>query len=133
MPPINRCIVITSIYAPGEAVRCFAALPDWPLVVVADRKTPRDWQLAGARLGFTGPTVRQERNGHDCMDDFRSELPLFLEAENMMAVIGAAVRAGASFGDNLHRVYTRLVGKGFVGAEEMTLVDAWLEDVTALS
>ncbi len=88
---------------------------------------------AGYRLGFTGPTVRQERNVHDFMDDFRSELPLFLEAENMMAVIGAAVRAGATVGDNLHRVYTQLVGKGFVGAEEMTLVDAWLEDVTALS
>ncbi len=175
MPPINRRIVITSIFAPGEAMRRFAALPDGPLAVVADRKTPPVWQLAGARfrsveercdlpfqilpahvnfrvtdilrryvaqpimgaagdrLGFTGPTVRPERNGHDCMDDFRSELPLLLETENMMAVIGPAVRAGATVGDTLHRVYTQRVGKGFVGAEEMTLVDAWLADVTALS
>ena len=88
---------------------------------------------AGYRPGFTGPTVRQERNAHDFLDDFRSELPLFLDAENMMAVIGAAVRAGDTMGDNLHRVYTQLVGKGFVGAEEMSLVDAWLEDVAALT
>ena len=86
---------------------------------------------AGYRLGFTGPTVRQARNAHDFMDDFRSELPLFLEAEAMMAAIADAVRAGEGISDNLYRVYARLVERGFVGAEEMALVEAWLEDVTA--
>ena len=88
---------------------------------------------AGYRLGFTGPTVRQERNAHDFMDDFRSELPLFLDAASMLTVICAAVRENDSITDNLHRVYTQLARQEFVGSEEMTLVEAWLEDVTALT
>ncbi|MDJ0720974.1 MAG: STELLO glycosyltransferase family protein [Desulfobacterales bacterium] len=88
---------------------------------------------AGYRLGFTTATVDQTRNAHDLMDDFRSELPLFLHAEEMTFVIEDAVRAGDAIADNLHRVYARLSGRGFVGPGEMELVDAWLEDVTALT
>jgi hypothetical protein len=87
---------------------------------------------AGYRLGFTGPTVHQVRNVHDHMEDFRSELPLYLAAEDMMAVIDTAVRAGDTVGDNLHRAYAQLVRQGLVGPGEMALVDAWLEDVAGL-
>ncbi len=88
---------------------------------------------AGYRLGFTSATVDQVRNAHDFMDDFRSELPLFLDAEAMTAAIGEAVRAGDAIADNLHRAYAHLTAKGFAGPDEMPLIDAWLEDVTALS
>ncbi len=88
---------------------------------------------AGYRLGFTAATVDQVRNAHDFMEDFRSELPLFLHAEAMTAVIGEAVRGGDAIADNLHRVYARLSEREFVGPDEMKLVDAWLEDVTALA
>ncbi|MBL0715524.1 MAG: DUF288 domain-containing protein, partial [Desulfosarcina sp.] len=88
---------------------------------------------AGYRLGFTGPTVRQVRNEHDFMDDFRSELPLYLEAEAMIAGIRAAVRSGDSVSDNLHHVYRQLAGQGVVGEEEIALVEAWLDDVAGLS
>jgi hypothetical protein len=88
---------------------------------------------AGYRLGFTGPTVRQARNTHDLMDDFRSELPLYLEGEAMIAAIHAAVSRKASVGDNLHRVYRQLVKQGLVGEQELRLVDAWLTDVDGLA
>jgi hypothetical protein len=88
---------------------------------------------AGYQLGFTGPTVRQARNAHDFMADFRSELPLYLEADAMMAFIRAAVKPGDTVTGNLHRVYAALVKQEMVGAEEMALVDAWLEDVAELS
>ncbi len=88
---------------------------------------------AGCQLGFTGPTVRQTRNAHDFMADFRSELPLYLEAEAMTAVIREAVRPDAAVADNLHRAYAALVKQQMAGAEEMALVDAWLEDVAELT
>ena len=50
MPSLDRAVIITSIFAPGDAVRRFAALPGWQLVVVADRKTPAGWQQNGARF-----------------------------------------------------------------------------------
>lgn len=40
---INKFIVITSIFDPTEAVVAFSKLPDYEVVVVADRKTPINW------------------------------------------------------------------------------------------
>ena len=41
-------IVITSIFAPTEAVRKFASLADYELVVVGDKKSPASWSEANA-------------------------------------------------------------------------------------
>ncbi|MDJ0364555.1 STELLO glycosyltransferase family protein [Hymenobacter sp. H14-R3] len=40
----NTSIVITSIFAPTEAVTKFANLPNYQLVVAGDKKSPVDWQ-----------------------------------------------------------------------------------------
>ncbi|TDN35812.1 DUF288 domain-containing protein [Hymenobacter sp. UV11] len=40
-------IVITSIFAPTEAVTKFAALPDYQLTVVGDKKSPEQWAAPG--------------------------------------------------------------------------------------
>ena len=37
-------LIITSIFPPTEAVKKFAEVADWQLVVVGDKKTPTDWQ-----------------------------------------------------------------------------------------
>ncbi|RZK32804.1 MAG: DUF288 domain-containing protein [Hymenobacter sp.] len=42
----STSIVITSIFAPTEAVTKFANLPDYQLVVAGDKKSPADWQAA---------------------------------------------------------------------------------------
>jgi glycosyltransferase involved in cell wall biosynthesis len=41
--PVKKFIVITSIFKPTEAIEKFAALKDYHLVVVGDKKTPADW------------------------------------------------------------------------------------------
>jgi glycosyltransferase involved in cell wall biosynthesis len=41
--PLKKFIVITSIFRPTEAVKAFAAMKDYHLVVVGDKKTPADW------------------------------------------------------------------------------------------
>lgn len=41
--PVKKFIVITSIFKPTEAIEAFAALNDYHLVVVGDKKTPADW------------------------------------------------------------------------------------------
>ncbi len=42
---MKKYIVITSIFQPTEAVRKFALMSDWHLIVVGDLKTPAAWQL----------------------------------------------------------------------------------------
>lgn len=43
--PIEKWIVVTTINYPSAALKKLAALKDWHLVVVGDKKTPKDWQL----------------------------------------------------------------------------------------
>ena len=44
---MKKFIVITSIFAPTEAIRAFASREGYQLVVVGDRKTPADWAYPG--------------------------------------------------------------------------------------
>ena len=41
--PVKKFIVITSIFSPTIAVETFAALKDYHLIVVGDKKTPAGW------------------------------------------------------------------------------------------
>jgi hypothetical protein len=41
----HKWIVVTTINYPSAALKKLAALKDWHLVVVGDRKTPKDWHL----------------------------------------------------------------------------------------
>lgn len=42
---MKKVIVTTTINPPTEAIRRFAGMPDWDLVVIGDRKTPADYRL----------------------------------------------------------------------------------------
>src|SRR4051812_30976090 len=44
----GKVIVTTSIYAPSKALRRFASLEGWHLIVVGDRKTPIGYDIEGA-------------------------------------------------------------------------------------
>lgn len=44
---VKKFIVITSIFKPTAAITAFAALDDYQLIVVGDKKTPADWQYPG--------------------------------------------------------------------------------------
>jgi hypothetical protein len=54
---MKRIIVTTTINPPTEAMRKFAALPDWTLVVIGDKKTPPDWQIP--RAIYVGPAEQE--------------------------------------------------------------------------
>ena len=81
---------------------------------------------AGYRLGFCGPIVRQQRNPHDLMDDFRQELPLYLGmGEAVIEKVCAVVKPEASMADNLRAAYRAIVGVHGIGDESATL-EEWL-------
>ena len=86
---------------------------------------------AGYRLGFLGPTVRQERNAHDLLADFASELPLYTEVERIMDLVQEGIRPQASISDNLYTVYRNLAREALVPEAELELLTAWLEDTAA--
>ena len=86
---------------------------------------------AGFRLGFTSATVFQERNEHDFLRDFESEVPCYLHTERVVDAVGGAVSQNASVPDNLHAAYRALAAEKIVPPEEIGLLEAWLEDLSA--
>jgi STELLO glycosyltransferases len=88
---------------------------------------------ADLRLGFLGANVTQERNEHDYLDDFEDEMPLYLRAEDFSKAASSAVKADRSIDENLRSVYRALADQGLVDADELTLLDAWLEDLAVVA
>jgi hypothetical protein len=83
---------------------------------------------AGLRLCFTSPTVFQDRNAHNYLKDFESEVPMYLTGRIALETAMQAVKVSRSVPQNLHAVYEALESIGVVTASELTLLEAWLED-----
>ena len=87
---------------------------------------------AGYQLGFTKATVFQERNDHDLMKDFESEIPCYLHAEAVVELCSKATRARDSVADNLMNSYEALLKHGIVVDSEIALLTAWLKELQSL-
>ncbi|MFT5516080.1 MAG: hypothetical protein ACI80V_002212 [Rhodothermales bacterium] len=88
---------------------------------------------AGLRLGFTGASVKQIRNPHDYMADFRSEVPMFLHGEQAFDISAELATPTLSVAENLHRVYHGLLEASIVTSEELPRLEAWLRDLESMS
>ena len=78
-------------------------------------------------------TVRQERNSHDLMQDFRDELEGYVGYKRFVNVLNSVTLYGGLgyLGDNLHAIYQTLVNEGFFQNSELDALDAWLGDVSS--
>jgi len=85
----------------------------------------------GWSILFREATVTQDRNDHDLMEDFTDEVVGYEKnraiGERLQAL---ELDAGAeNIGRNMRNCYNALVEDGFVGKDELILLDAWLEDL----
>lgn len=86
-----------------------------------------DWAVL-----FHEPTVWQERNQHNLMHDFRDEIPGYLynhlicEALESLNLISGVDKLS----DNLRICYEKLVSMSLIEAQELKLLDAWLNDLS---
>ena len=83
-------------------------------------------------LGFTNATVLQERNVHDYMKDFESEIPCYLYSEKVVNIAKSVVKPGIALKHNLYNVYNALCDAGITQSTEMDTLDAWLTDCEKL-
>jgi hypothetical protein len=84
---------------------------------------------------FHEPNVRQQRNDHNLMRDFKDEVPGYLNNELIReALEKIAIKPGVEqLNENLYVCYEELVSMKLVGVEELILLNAWREDLQALS
>ena len=83
----------------------------------------------GLHLGFICATVVQERNAHDFLKDFESEIPCYLYAEKIIDIITRVIHSGSTVEDNLYDAYLALIGAGIVHQDEARILEAWLKDI----
>jgi len=89
--------------------------------------------LYGYELGFVGATVIQKRNPHDYMKDFVSEIPMYLHGESVPGLVAGSLNPHDSVSGNLFRAYEELARNGIVKSEELTALEAWINDVTEIN
>ena len=101
----------------------------WRSFVAQRIAAVNDWHVL-----FHEATVWQERNEHNLMKDFADEVPGYLHNASIRdALERLALSPGISFiPDNLRQCYRALVDLGVVGAEELPLLEAWLEDISKI-
>jgi hypothetical protein len=82
-----------------------------------------------ARAGFGQATVIQNRNPHDYLKDFSSEVPMYLHTEKVVEIAKKTVDPKLSYAQNLMKVYKELQKADVVTKEEIVLLKAWCADV----
>ncbi len=83
--------------------------------------------LHGYQLGFTEATVYQDRNPHDSMSDFISEISMYAEGAKVPAIVTEAISANASLSDNLFNAYVALEREKIVPKQELETLEIWLQ------
>jgi hypothetical protein len=87
--------------------------------------------LYGWHLGVTQATVVQERNPHNYLKDFESEIPCYLKGAEVVECVASVASTSQSVGGNLYLAYRELVRAKIVPEQEMSIVEAWLKDIGA--
>ena len=87
------------------------------------------WQTGG-RMAFGSPTAHQDRNVHDLLRDFESEIPCYLQSGPVTESLrGLSMRAEPT--RILAACYERLLAMQVVAADEVNLADLWAVEAGA--
>jgi hypothetical protein len=87
---------------------------------------------AGYSLGFTCATVVQNRNDHQYLSDFESEIPCYLYPEKILNRVAGVVSSRYSIESNLVNAYENLIRHRLIQECEMDLLLAWVQDLQDL-
>ena len=88
----------------------------------------------GWNILFHSATMYQERNAHNLINDFKDEIPGYVNNKLIMERLQSLkLRDSAeNIPENLLNCYRELISMELVGKEELPLVDAWIKDITSL-
>lgn len=88
-----------------------------------------DWSIL-----YHEPTVWQERNEHNLMKDFEDEIPGYSNNFKICKELQelSLKKGKENIHENLIICYQKLVDINVIGKEEMTLLKAWISDISKL-
>lgn len=80
------------------------------------------WGIDG-NIGYRYADVYQDRNDHDLMDDFRSEIPMY---NNILKVVDILENSNV----DLLGIYRILAKEGVVQPDELIIIEEWLKEIS---
>jgi hypothetical protein len=88
------------------------------------------WEV-GYGIAFHAPESVQQRNAHNLLRDFQDEVPGHLNNSRIIAILERLQLGGETepIEHNLHRCYEALVSADIVPKQEISLVEAWIDDL----
>lgn len=78
-------------------------------------------------VSFSNADVYQERNAHDLMSDFNSEVIGYQQNKSICETLDRVDISNMSINDSLLKCYEALVDGKFITANELKILDAWIE------
>lgn len=84
----------------------------------------------GRRLSFTGASVTQDRNMHDLMKDFESEIPCYVQTKDVVSALHSIDLKGDPFMD-IKTMYQELLRMDVIEEDELLHLDRWLSALEA--
>jgi hypothetical protein len=84
------------------------------------------------KWGFFQATSYQERNDHNLMNDFRSEVSMYSNMEEIFQIIYESCKSTNSITDNLMNCYSSLFKNKFVRDEELKILNSWMVDLNSI-
>lgn len=85
-------------------------------------------QEFGWGILYHNATVFQERNDHNLLNDFKEEIPGYLNNAAIMERLQSLELTGSII-DMLETCYQSLIDMGIIGANEMNLLKLWIKDI----
>jgi len=79
-------------------------------------------------LGFTGPTMIQERNPHNLIEDFKSEIPCYTFSLKIIEILSNLKLSNDHY-NNLKIIYSEFLKNGIVQNEELISLQNWIDDI----
>jgi hypothetical protein len=80
----------------------------------------------GLNMGYISKNVVQNRNKHNLMQDFISEIPMFIGNENILDFIQDSCDNGMNVKDLLRTIYANLFDKNYISKKDVVLLEKWL-------
>jgi hypothetical protein len=82
-------------------------------------------------LAFTGPTMAQERNPHNLIEDFKSEIPCYTYSLKIIEILSDLQLSSNPY-SNLEIIYAEFAKNGIVENNELLSLQNWINDLRNL-
>lgn len=89
------------------------------------------WDI-GLYSAFSSPLVEQQRNPHNYMADFNSEIPLYEKSERLVDFLRDWKGEAPTLQGRMEELYIELYTRDYIGIGDVHLLQSWIETLDAI-